>query len=85
MAHPTCGIIQVVENEAKKYFYNHAKADHIVESKLPNIKGVRFISGLSPNRKLVAYFSAEPLYKDNPMDAIPEAVRKKKTKNQNQP
>jgi hypothetical protein len=71
LAHPTAGIIQVVENEAKKYFYNHSKGEHIIESKLPNIKGIRYISELSPNKKFIAYFSAEPLFKENPMDQIP--------------
>ena len=35
----------------------------MAESKLPHLKGVKFISGLSPNNKHIAYFAAEPLYK----------------------
>ena len=63
LCHPTAGIIQVIENESKRIFYNRSKNDHVVESKLPNIKGVTYISELSPNKKLVTYFSAEPIYK----------------------
>lgn len=56
--HPVAGIIQVVENDGKRIFYNQDKGGHIVESKLPHIKAVKFISNLSPNNKNIAYFSA---------------------------
>jgi hypothetical protein len=54
----------------------------MAENKLPHIKGIKFISGLSPNNKLIAYFSAEPLFKENPADAIPQ---KKKQKGEKEP
>jgi hypothetical protein len=58
-------------------FYNQERGGHVVESKLPHLKGVKFISALSPNNKYVAYFSAEPLFKDNPADLVPQGKKKK--------
>jgi hypothetical protein len=49
----------------------------MAESKLPHLKGIKFISGLSPNNKYVAYFSAEPLFKENPADIIPQKKKQK--------
>lgn len=49
----------------------------MAENKLPHIKGIKYISNLSPNNKLIAYFTAEPLFKENPADLVPQ---KKKTK-----
>lgn len=58
--------------------------DHVVEGKLPNIKGITYISELSPNRKMIAYFSIEPLYKESPMDQLAN-MKKKKDKNYVEP
>lgn len=82
LTHPTAGVIQVVENECKRVFYNQDKGGHMAESKLPHLKAIKFISGLSPNSKYVAYFSAEPLFKENPTDAIP---KNKKAKGEKEP
>lgn len=80
--HPLAGIVQVVEGEGKRYlicdfryFFNHDKAGHVVEAKLPHIKAIKYISDLSPNKKLIAYFSAEPLYKESPIE---QTFKKKK-------
>jgi hypothetical protein len=43
---------------------------------LPHIRSIKFISNLSPNTKLIAYFAAEPLFKENPTDAIPQKKKK---------
>jgi hypothetical protein len=32
---------------------------------------------LSPNNKYIAYFTAEPLFKENPADAVPQNKKKK--------
>ncbi len=77
LSHPTAGIVQVVENECKRIFYNQERGGHLAESKLPHIKGIKYISNLSPNNKYIAYFTAEPLFKENPADLVPQ---KKKTK-----
>jgi len=58
ITHPSAGIIQVVEGDGKRIFYNQEKGGHIVESKLPHLKAIKFISNLSPNNKYIAYFSA---------------------------
>jgi hypothetical protein len=58
VAHSSVGIIQVVENEEKKFFYNGQKTGNSISSKLPIIKGVKYISNLSPNKKLVCYLTA---------------------------
>ncbi len=52
----------------------------MAESKLPHLKGIKFISGLSPNTKFVAYFSAEPLFKESQADMIPQNKKKKTEK-----
>lgn len=52
----------------------------MAENKLPHLKAIKFISPLSPNNKLIAYFSAEPLFKENPADAIPQNKKKKSDK-----
>jgi hypothetical protein len=49
----------------------------MAENKLPHLKAIKFISGLSPNNKYVAYFTAEPLFKENPADIIPKDKKKK--------
>lgn len=54
------------------------RGDHVIESKLPNIKGITYISELSPNRKMIAYFSAEPVFKENQMEQMAQNMRKKK-------
>ena len=77
LCHPTAGVIQVIENEGKRVFYNQEKNGHVVESKLPHIKGIKYVSGLSPNNKYIAYFTAEPLFKDNPSDMVPQNKKKK--------
>lgn len=82
LCHPTAGIIQVIENESKRIFYNRSKNDHVVENKLPNLKGVTYISELSPNKKLVTYFSAEPIYKENAADQMAQNMKKAKGKNE---
>ncbi len=41
------------------------------------IRNIRFISNISPNKKLIAYITADPIYKENPMDQIPENLKKK--------
>ena len=56
------------------------KTEHVIESKLPNLKGITYISELSPNRKMIAYFSAEALYRENPVDQIAQNMKKKKDK-----
>lgn len=56
-----------------------------MESKLPHLKYIKFISNLSPNGKLISYFSAEPLFKDNPMDAVSQNLKKKKEKEKEPP
>lgn len=38
-----------------------------MESKLPNLAGIKYISNLSPNKKLIAYFAADPIYKEIPI------------------
>lgn len=58
----------MVEDESKRIFYDKSKNEHVIENKLPNIKGITYISDLSPNKKMIAYFSVEPLFKENPMD-----------------
>ena len=76
MVHPTAGIVQVVQNEGKRIFFNQEKGGHVAESKLPHIRNIKYISNLSPNTKLIAYFTAEPLFKDNPTDSIPQKKKK---------
>lgn len=49
----------------------------MAESKLPHLKGIKFISDLSPNNKYIAYFSAEPLFKETAADLIPQQKKKK--------
>lgn len=44
LCHPVAGIVQVVESESKRLFYNKMRGDHVIESKLPNIKGITYIS-----------------------------------------
>jgi len=44
---------------------------------LPHIRGVKYISGLSPNNKYISYFTAEPLFKDNIADMVPQNKKKK--------
>lgn len=78
LCHPVAGLIQVVEQESKRVFYNREKKDHAIESKLPNIKGISYISELSPNKKMIAYFAAEPIFKENPVDQIAQNMKKKK-------
>jgi multidrug efflux pump subunit AcrB len=34
----------------------------MIESQLPEIKHIRFISSMSTNGRIVAYFSSEPVY-----------------------
>jgi hypothetical protein len=63
VAHPTAGIIQIIEMEEKKYFFNNEKTSSQSASKLPTIKGVKYITNFSPNKKLIAYISADPVYK----------------------
>jgi hypothetical protein len=82
LVHPTAGVVQVVENECKRIFYNQERGGHMAENKLPHLRGIKFISGLSPNNKLLAYFTAEPLFKENPADMIPQ---KKKQKGEKEP
>ena len=72
ICHPTAGILQVIENEGKRVFFNQERAGHVVEAKLPHIRGIKFISGLSPNHKYLAYFAAEPLFKETPVDMVPQ-------------
>lgn len=48
----------------------------MAESKLPHLKGVKFISGLSPNNKHIAYFAAEPLYKQTVAEMVPQKKKK---------
>lgn len=76
LCHPTAGIIQVIENEGKRVFYNQERGGHVAESKLPHIRGIKFISALSPNNKIIAYFAAEPLYRDLPADTVPQKKKK---------
>jgi len=57
VCHPTAGIIQVIENEEKKFFFNNEKVS-VNGPKLPNIRNIKYISNLSPNKKYVAYLSA---------------------------
>lgn len=76
LCHPTAGVIQCVEGGGKRVIYNQERGP-TADSRLPNLKGIKFISGLSPNNKYVAYFAAEPLFKESPMDNIPQ---KKKAK-----
>lgn len=52
----------------------------MAQSKLPHLKAIKFISGLSPNNKYVAFFSAEPLFKESPTDMIPQNKKKKTEK-----
>lgn len=54
------------------------KTEHVIENKLPNIKGITFISELSPNRKMIGYFAAEPQYRENPVDQMAQNMKKKK-------
>lgn len=61
------------------------KNEHVIESKLPNIKGITYISELSPDKKMVAYFVAEGIYKDNPVDQLAQNMKKKKDKNETLP
>ena len=77
ICHPTAGIIQVIEGEGKRVFYNQERGGHVAESRLPHLKGIKFISGLSPNNKYIAYFGAEPLYKETAADAVPQQKKKK--------
>ena len=49
----------------------------MAESRLPHLKAIKFISGLSPNNKHIAYFAAEPLFKEMPADMVPQQKRKK--------
>lgn len=80
LCHPVAGIIQVVEQDSKRLFYNRMKTEHVIENKLPNIKGITYISELSPNRKMIAYLSAEPIYRENPVDQLAQNMKKKKDK-----
>ncbi len=57
--------------EEKKYFFNNEKSNNQGGSKLPTIKGIKYISNFSPNKKLIAYISADPVYKEGPMDQVP--------------
>ena len=41
------------------------------KQQLPVIRNIRYISNMSPNKKLIAYITADPIYKENPMDQIP--------------
>lgn len=47
------------------------------KQQLPVIRNIRFISNISPNKKLIAYITADQIYKENPMDQIPENLKKK--------
>jgi vacuolar protein sorting-associated protein 16 len=76
ICHPVAGIIQVIETEGKRVFYNQERGGHVAESRLPHLRGIKFISGLSPNNKYIAYFAAEPLYKELPTDAVPQKKKK---------
>lgn len=67
----------MIEGDSKRVFYNQERGGHVAESKLPHLKAIKFISGLSPNNKYIAYFSAEPLFRESPTDAIPQAKKKK--------
>ena len=67
----------MIEGEGKRVFYNQERSGHVVESKLPHIRGIKFVSGLSPNNKYVVYFAVEPLFKDNPADMVPQGKKKK--------
>ena len=62
VAHPTAGIIQVVEMEEKKTYFGTGKPANN-KQQLPTIRNIKYISNLSPNKKLISYITAEPIYK----------------------
>ena len=64
-----------MEGEGKRIFYNQEKAG--ADVKLPHLKSVKYISAMSPNSKYIVYFQAEPLFKENPVDQIPQKKGKK--------
>ena len=76
IVHPHAGVVQAIEGDGKRVFYNQEKASG-AEGRLPHLKAVKYISGLSPNGKYVVYFQAEPLFKENPVDQIPQKKGKK--------
>lgn len=49
---------------------------------MPIIRGIKYITNYSPNKKLIAYISADPVYKEGVMDQIPENLKKKKKGNE---
>jgi hypothetical protein len=76
VAHPIAGIIQVIETEERKVYFGTGKLANS-KQQLPVIRNIRHISNLSPNKKMIAYITADPIYKENPMDQIPENLKKK--------
>ena len=58
ITHPTVGIVQLVEDEGRRVFYSKKDNQHLIENQIPEIKHIRFISNMSNNGRLVAYFSA---------------------------
>lgn len=74
--HPTTGLIQLVEDEGRRVFYSRKNNEHLIENQLPEIKHIKFISNMSANGRLVAYFSAEPVY-NNPQPVAPPSKKDK--------
>lgn len=56
--------------EEKKVYFGTTKPANS-KQQLPVIRNIRYISNMSPNKKLIAYITADPIYKENPMDQIP--------------
>lgn len=48
----------------------------MIESQLPEIKYIRFISTMSANGRVVAYFSAEPIYAQMTAQQLQELQKK---------
>lgn len=49
--------------EEKRYFFNGEKSANQSNARLPVIKGIKYITNFSPNKKLIGYISADPVYK----------------------
>ena len=73
LTHPVAGVVQVMEGDSKRVLLGMEKSQGS-----SCLKGVKFISQPSPNNKLICYFQAEPLFKENPADQIPQQQKKKR-------
>lgn len=56
VTHPEAGIILIVEDERKKIYYNRDKQEHVIDQKLPDLRGIRMVS-VSPSYKFLSYLS----------------------------